>query len=455
MKNYLWMWFILSFAFVPLLCSAQATAQSDPNTLDFSLLRQNDNISIIEPRNFYHKLKSIPLGNNTILSLGGSYRFQTESFINEQFNKNQDQTDYWFLTRGMLHAHLKFKSNFEIFGELNSSLVSSKDAIAPVDKDKLNINQLFARYHFNEHWNILLGRQNMRLGSGRLVDVREGPNVRLSFDMAQLQYKDDNTKITGFYSIPVQPQKGVFDNDAFETEETLSAIQWTQYWAKNTNTDIYLLYKNEADKTWNSGTANDARASLGLRHFGTWQGLTYNNEFVYQFGKFGDEDISAWTVSFNVEKQFETIHPFTLGIKTEAISGESDDNDNTLNTFDALYPRVAYFGRVARFGPSNLIDLHPYISSKIGPVNVIVDYVAFWRFSTNDGLYNPALILEYPSVNSERFIGNQIGAIAGYQINDFINIELESNVIFPGAFLKESNQGDTLYHFVFTTEIKF
>ncbi len=80
-----------------------------------------------------------------------------------------------------------------------------------------------------------------------------------------------------------------------------------------------------------------------------------------------------------------------------------------------------------------------------------MDYVAFWRFSTNDGLYNPALMLDYPSVNNERFIANQIGAIAGYEINKFISIELESNIIFPGAFLKQSNQGDPLYHFVFTT----
>ena len=447
MRNYLWLWFVLSCAF--------AKAQSEPNTLDFSLIRQNDYISITEPQNVYHNLKSVALDSNSTLSFGGSYRFQTEAFINEQFDKNQDQNDAWFLHRAMLHVHLKLGSNFEIFGELNSSLVSSKDPIAPVDKDELNINQLFARYSFNNHWNILLGRQNMRLGSGRLVDVREGPNVRLSFDMAQLQYKDENTEITGFYSIPVQQQEGVFDNDAFKTQETLSALEWTQNWTDKTNTDVYLFYKEEVDKTWNAGTANDNRASIGLRHFGTWKGLNYNNEFVYQFGKFGNEDISAWTISFKVEKPFKTSHPFTVGIKTEAISGDSDDNDNTLNTFDALYPRGAYFGRVARFGPSNLIDVHPYVSSKIGQVNVSLDYVAFWRFSTNDGLYNPALILDYPSVNNERFIGNQIGAIAGYQVNNFINLELESNVIFPGAFLKESNQGDTLYHFVLTTEIKF
>ncbi|WP_299670294.1 porin [uncultured Polaribacter sp.] len=454
-KKHLWIWLVFSYAFAPRLCSAQATAQSQPNTLDFKLLRQNDNINIPQPQNTYQKLKSIPLGNNNSISLGGSYRFQTEAFINEQFDKDQDQTDYWFLQRAMLHAHLKLGAKFDLFTELNSSLITSKQNIVPVDKDELSINQFFARYHFNDRWNILLGRQNVRFGSGRLVDIREGPNVRLSFDMAQLQYKDQNTELTGFYAIPVQQQEGVFDNDAFETSETLSALYWTQNWTEKTNTDIYVLYKEEADKTWNAGTADDKRVSIGLRHFGTWKGLNYNNEFVYQLGTFGNQDITAWTVSFNIEKQFATSYPFTFGIKTEAISGDTDANDNTLNTFDALYPRGAYFGRVARFGPSNLIDVHPYFKSTVGKIHLELDYVAFWRFSTNDGIYNPALILDYPSVNNGRFIGHQIGAILSYAVNNFINVELESNVIFPAAFLQESNLGDTLYHFVFTTEIKF
>ncbi|MBQ0769594.1 MAG: alginate export family protein, partial [Bizionia sp.] len=425
------------------------------NILDFQLLRQNDSIAIKQPQNLYQKTKSRPLGENNSLSFGGSYRFQAEAFINEQFDKNQNQNDYWFLHRGMLHSHLKLGDTFEVFGELNSSLISGRKNISPVQKDELNINQLFARYYINNRFNILLGRQNMRLGSGRLVDVREGPNVRLSFDIAQLQYKDENTELTGFYAIPVRQQLGVFDNDSFQTNETLSAVYWTQNWTDKTNTDIYIFYKEEANKTWNKSTANDNRIALGLRHFGTWKGLNYNNEFVYQLGTFGNEDITAWTVSFNIEKEFNVATPFTLGIKTEAISGDKNNNDNILNSFDALYPRGAYFGRVARFGPSNLVDVHPYFKSKIGKVDIEFDYVAFWRFSTNDGLYNPALNLDYPSLNNKHFIANQIGAIAGYQLNNFISFELESNVIFPGAFLQQSNQGDTLYHFVFTTEFKF
>ena len=427
----------------------------EKSTLDFSLLRQDDDVSALESKeykSFYEKLKLTTFGNGNSISFGGSYRFQTEAFINEQFDATENrQTDVWFLNRFMMHVHLKLGTRFELFGELNSSIINSKENLIPVDRDELSVNQLFARYHFNDNWNLLVGRQNMRLGSGRLVDIREGPNVRLSFDMAQLQFKDENTSVTAFHTIPVQQQEGVFDNDFLQGNETLSAVYWTQNWTEKTNTDIYLLYKTEENKTWNRGTADDNRASLGLRHFGEWNGLKYNNEFVYQFGSFGDENIRAWTASFNIEKPFSF---GTIGIKTEAISGD-DGNDNTLNTFDGLYPRGAYFGRVARFGPSNLFDIHPYFDKQFGDFNLELDYVAFWRFSENDGIYGPPLILDYPAVNDQRFIGHQIGGILAFEASNSTTFELESNVIFPGAFLADSGLGDTLFHFVFTAEFKF
>ncbi|KRD58758.1 hypothetical protein ASE40_20845 [Flavobacterium sp. Root935] len=70
-------------------------------------------------------------------------------------------------------------------------------------------------------------------------------------------------------------------------------------------------------------------------------------------------------------------------------------------------------------------------------------------------VFGAALTLDYRDVNNERFIAHQIWTIIGYQFNKFVFFELESNVIFPGDFLESSDKGDTLYHIVFTSEIKF
>ncbi|MEM7110576.1 MAG: alginate export family protein, partial [Bacteroidota bacterium] len=345
-------------------------AQEDE--MSFALLRQNDKLavpsdSLEQDPSMYEKIKSIPMGRNSTLTLGGSHRFQIESFVNEQFGSLAVKDNIWFLNRTMLHAHLYLGKRFQFFGELNSSQITGKEALVPVDRDELSINQLFMTYTFNDRWSLLLGRENFRLGSGRLIDVREGPNVRLSFDQIKLMYRSTTTDINAFIAIPVRPEPGVFDNEALATNEFVGGLYATKRLGPALNFDIYYLFKMEEDKVWNKGIGDDERSSIGIRHFGKLNKLRFNNEFVYQFGDFDTQKISAWTASFNIEGDIQLFgHPFTLGLKTEAISGDGDREDVRLNTFDGLYPRGAYFGRVARFGPSNLIDVHPYLNTAIG-----------------------------------------------------------------------------------------
>jgi len=426
---------------------------------DFNLLRQNDKIDAsnnIQSKKTYHQFKYIPLSNHTSLSFGGSWRFQYESFINEQFQKSPNQDILWYLNRVMLHAHLRVKDKFQVFAEINSSLIGDKDNPSPVDKDALSINQIFFNYKISHKWSFGIGRQNLIFGSGRLVDAREGPNVRRAFDLAQINFRDNKFSAKGFFAIPVEPRPKAFDNDFLEFDETFTGLYTTTRFNRLNNLDLYAFYQKDDNVTYNNGNENERRTSVGARYFGAYKSWTYNNELVYQFGDFGNQNIHAWTMSFQFEKKTKlSNHIFNSGLKTEIISGDKEFNDNTLNTFDALYPRGAYFGRVARFGPSNLIDIHPYINTNFNKLFIEFDYDVFWRYSVNDGVYNAALLLEYPNTNNERFIGQQLGTIISYKINKHINLEFESNIIFPGAFLKQSNQGDTLYHFVFTTEILF
>ncbi|WP_439490188.1 alginate export family protein [Algoriphagus sp.] len=410
----------------------------------------------IESKSIYQNIKEINLFPRTTLSFGGSWRFQTESFINGEFDSQVSQDNIWYLNRFLIHTHLNVGKSFELFAEVGSSLVTDKEDVSPIDKNELYVNQLFAKYQFTPRWGIAGGRYNMRLGSGRLVDIREGPNVRRSFDFVEFNYHTNNFKAQTFFSIPVKSSQGVFNNDYLNFDETFSGVYTTTSFSGSTNLDAYALYQKENEAIYESGKKNERRASLGIRHFGNYKKLTYNNEAVYQFGKFGDQTISAWTLSINVEREVNLVGKIVnLGLKTEAISGDKDTTDNKLNTFDALYPRGAYFGRVARFGPSNLIDVHPYINTYFHKLEVSFDYAAFWRYSLQDGVYGPALTLDYPAVGDGRFIAHQIGTILSYRLSKFVFLEFESNVIFPGEFLQTNAREDTLYHFVFTSDIKF
>src|SRR6266852_4360970 len=56
------------------------------------------------------------------------------------------------------------------------------------------------------------GRQEITFGSARLFAVREGPNIRLSFDGGRLVYQSPGLRLDGFVTKPVIPQRGYFDD---------------------------------------------------------------------------------------------------------------------------------------------------------------------------------------------------------------------------------------------------
>ena len=147
-----------------------------PTEVQFKILRQEDNLEVLlnkEQKSLYERFKLISIGENSSISFGGSIRLQAESFINEQFEDGPGQDNIWFLERTLLHSHVKLNNKFEVFLELNNSLISGKDNLVPVDKDALSINQFFMKYHFDKHWDITVGRENLKLGGRRLIDIRE------------------------------------------------------------------------------------------------------------------------------------------------------------------------------------------------------------------------------------------------------------------------------------------
>ncbi len=81
------------------------------------------------------------------------------------------------------------------------------------------------------------------------------------------------------------------------------------------------------------------------------------------FGSFGKATISAWTAASDTGYRLE-VAPFRprLGLKMDVISGDGNPKDNTLGTFNALYPKLAYFSENALVVPANLFNVYPYFS---------------------------------------------------------------------------------------------
>jgi hypothetical protein len=290
-----------------------------------------------------------------------------------------------------------------------------------------------------------VGRQEMFYGSQRLVSVRESPNIRLSFDGVRFIYQNDTLNVSAFASKPVKIEQSYFDN-----EPNPDSTFWGVYGVAplgilpGGNVDFYYLGIENDDAVYNQGTGREVRHSIGTRVWGKKSGWDYNIELVYQFGLFADANISAWTVASETGYTFgdAPLCP-RLFFKADIASGDQNPNDSNLNTFNALFPKGAYFSETGLIGPANIIDVHPGIELQLAKrLSFIGDWDFFWRESTSDGLYNNALkLVRAGNSSSARYIGSQAQAMLEWNITIHFTASAVYAHFFAGEFLGDGPSG--------------
>ncbi len=429
----------------------------------FQNLRYDEDYSYLKndtTKSWYKKIKFTKLNANatSYLSNGCEVRYQFQHLTNEDWGDIPVESYNSFYTRFLYHTDFHFSKHFRFFNQFNSTFAEGRvTPNRPIDQNVLDIQQIFFDVNPLESLTFRFGRQELLYGSQRLIAVREGPNNRQSYDAAKIFWKKKNLKIDAYYSHPVRVQQAMFD-DKFNEQEKL----WSTYTVWNAipkihNIDIYYIGYYNQSKRYNSGIGEEVRHSVGTRIWRKSNTWNYDFEALYQFGSWGNQYINAYTASIDLNYTFDKrkTEP-TIGVKTEIISGDKSKNDNQLNTFNPLFPRGAYFGLAALIGPVNLIDFHPNFSFKpFKYFEVSADYDVFWRYSVNEGIYGPNVMLIFDDQSTSRFIGHQLGLALEYQPNAFIKLTPEAMWFYPGQYLKDVSPGMQVFFAAFTTQFKF
>ena len=172
---------------------------------------------------WWDPVKYIPLGkrDNWFLTVGGDAREWYEDYKNDNWGvlpfrpADADQVEAenngYLMQRYMLHGDFHLGRRVRAFAQLKSSLVNGRvGGPRPIiDSDELDVNQAFLdvnvllNHEKAPKVTLRLGRQEMHFGSGRLVSVREGPNVRAGFDGVRLITTTRNWRIDTFAVKPV------------------------------------------------------------------------------------------------------------------------------------------------------------------------------------------------------------------------------------------------------------
>lgn len=423
--------------------------------LPMHLVRYDENydtLTFSKDAPLIQRVKHIDLSSkSTYLSLGGEVRSAYEASKDQLFGLKKG-TEEIGLFRAYLHADLHLGERFRFYGEIASGIRAGGEGNPlPIQEDKLFVHQSFGEYNFspNSSKKIIarIGRQELQLGSGRILSTRVGPNIRQSFDVARIVVMGySKWNFSGFYGKPVANQLGVFDNDLFSDKSpdfwNIAAIRSFG----KLNLDLYYFGYFKKNAVFQQGAGYEKRHSLGGR-IHSKAAFDYDIEALYQFGKFNDADISAYTVSAHIGYTFfhAPLKP-RIGLKTEYISGDVNTSDNTLQTFNAMFPDGGYFAGVNALGPSNLYDVHPSVDYQLRKNIRLSSGIAYvWRASLQDGLYNPAgfLIVRNTTPNNERFVGTQFTQIANWKINRYFSVTGIYAYFFAGDYLKQSSPART------------
>ena len=111
--------------------------------------RWNENWGVLAdpclPRQRLDGLKYIPLGEDGLpyLSLGGGLRERYEHIATPLFGAGAAPADGYVIQRANVHADLRLGRYVQVFGQLVDARAFQKQSIAPPDKDKLDVEQLF------------------------------------------------------------------------------------------------------------------------------------------------------------------------------------------------------------------------------------------------------------------------------------------------------------------------
>ncbi|MGB0679334.1 MAG: alginate export family protein, partial [Polyangiales bacterium] len=431
----------------------QAQTAAVPSRPAYHILRYQEDYRFLADFNgekdAFDPIKYIRLGPRPdfYLSLGGQGRSRYEYFRNGGFSAG-DQNNDFMLFRGQLHADLHLSSHFRAFAQLSTlHALDPEQPPSPLDNNDLDLQQGFGEARLpltgeRALW-ARIGRQEVVLGSGRLVAIRKGPNFRRSFDMLRLGYAGP-WRVDLMAGAAVRPEPGVFDDGLDEDD-----VMWSAYStgsvlpAGRLSGDAYYIGTRRTARSFTDAQGRELRHSLGTRLFGAWQAVDYNFEAVLQLGRVDSTPIRAWTVASDSGYRLSLGDAdLRLGVKANAISGDRSVGDGRLGTFDALYPNLKYFSEAGLIVPSNLIDLHPGLALRYGPWQLKFDWDVFWRYSTADAVYGPPGVVVIPAAASDaRFISHQTTTELILAANRHVSLTFYYVHAFRGAVMRDAGLG--------------
>jgi hypothetical protein len=289
-----------------------------------------------------------------------------------------------------------------------------------------------------------VGRQDMTLGSGRLVSSGEWSNVTKTFNLARATVTQDGFKMDLFAGTAVSSDTTRMDR-AKPGEHFYGAYVTLTKVMKRATFEPYVFLKTALKVKGKDGrTGNTDTVYLGGRLAGLAPGaLDYSVEAVKEVGMYADDAINAfgfagaggwtipgapWRVRLNSDFAFAT--------------GDSGLADGHHQSFDYLYGPQTVSSFTGLFAWKNIRNWRAGVDLK--PSKKLTAKIAFrdcWLATVKDSLYSGAGAKTVTNAKAtSTHVGEGLEVQLVYSLNAKTSVGVGAGNMAPGSYLAQSKK---------------
>ncbi len=421
---------------------------------------------------------------------------------NFDFNNDNDALtdDGWLLQRFRIGMLIKPVSWLKIYAqgqdsrEIGSDRADFPNVLGAEGDDSFDLRQGYIELGDPKLFPLTLkvGRQILSYGDERLVGAFDWNNIGRTFDAVKLRWEEKTWWVDAFASTVVVPTRGQYNQSDFvngnETgrEQLFAGVYFSTAAIPFQTTDVYGFYLSEntgqplfqptaiddtgfftigfrmkskpgafapqppAPEPDGKAVADgkeiaDAKATPAPLPPKKPVGLDYTLEAAFQTGEVRGLDLTAFAAHLDVGYTFDISWRPRIALGYSYASGDSDQFDGDIETFQNLFPtNHKFYGQADFFSWQNIHDLE--LNLKVAPIKSVTlraDFHAFFLADNNDSWYRANGVttvrpLNAAARNADSYAGCEIDVLATWAVTKNVALEAGYSHFIAGEYLNDT-----------------
>ncbi|MBX7166280.1 MAG: alginate export family protein [Pirellulales bacterium] len=405
-----------------------------------------------DPNNTYFTwsdfLKRQQIGDSWLFSAGGEYR---NRYMHETDSRLTTIQNTYEQMRTIAYGSLYYEDLFGCYVQfLDAQHFRSELAPLAIDRDRSDLTDLFVDVKLAE-WDdhplyVRGGRQELLLGSQRLVSNLEWGNVLRTFQGVRGFRQGERWDFNAFWLQPIIPDPSNFDSP--DEDQNLSGAWLTYRQKPGRFWDFYALNRDDSRRIFsgeNGVLGGQNVTTLGTRLAGdvesTW---LYDVEEMLQVGRHSNQDLVAYASSSGVGYNFSELRMKPqCWLYYDFASGDANPGQGaTFGTFNHLYPFGHYYlGYLDLVARQNIQDLNVQVVAF--PTKFTYFLVQWHKFNlaqARSPLFGAAGGIERvdPTGAAGTDVGNEIDLLMNFHLTANQDILVGYSKLFAGDFIRST-----------------